>query len=1057
MQEIPQPKPTWLLGNVPDLDRHGVVQSLVKLGHEHGPIFRLKLPQEDCIVVGSQKLIDEICDETRFDKKVHRALEELRFFIGDSLFTARTDEPNWPIAHRILMPAFGMAALRTMFDGIMDIAQQMLLKWERQGGEQDINVTDNMTRLTLDSIALCGFHYRFNSFYQNEMHPFVNAMVRALAEAIARIQRLPIQTRLMLLSQHQFAEDARVQHQLADQLIAERRMHGDRREKDLLGIMLSAKDPQTGAQLSDANIRYQIVTLLAAGHETTSGLLSFALYFLLENKDVLERVRAEADRVFGGDAPRFEHVAQLVYTDQVLKETLRIWPTAPVFAVYPRNEETILGGVYRVRHDEVIYALLPLLHRDPAVWGPDADQFKPERFAPEAFGRLPPNAWKPFGNGQRACIGRPFAMMEATLALAMIVRRFDIAKADPGYQLRVKETLSLKPDGFFIRAKRREIAIPEQTAAPTAARPPAAADADGGSSAPNGIPIRVLFGSNAGSAESFAHSIASEARLHGYVASVDPLDSAVDRLAGDGAVVIVTASYEGHPPDNAKRFVAWIEGLPAQSLAGMKYAVFGCGNRDWAATYQAIPKTIDSRLRKLGAQCIMERGEADARGDFFGDFDRWRGAFETKLDQAFGLEAAKPAPFPRLSVEFVPSVRDALTRQNDLEMGEIVENRELVDMASPNARSKRHIEVALPQGARYRAGDYLVVLPTNFPDNVERALRRFGLSYDAQLEIRANRGATTHLPTDRPIAVGEILSSYVELCVPATRKQIEELAASTPCPPERAALESLIAGDNVFNTEILQKRTSVLVLLERFASCALPFASFLQMLPPLKPRQYSISSSPAWSAEHCTITVAVVCAPALGGNGVYHGCASSYLAQARPGAKVAVSVRPSNAAFHVPEQLDVPMIMVGSGSGVAPFRGFLQERALRAASEGARCGEAVLFFGCDAPDVDYLYKDQFAEWERQGLVRVHPAFASVGEGGVRYVQDRLWNDRDEVTRLMEKGARIYVCGDGRRMAPAVRDALCRIHREASRCSDEEMTAWLAELEKSVRYVQDVYA
>src|SRR5262249_17568761 len=160
---------------------------------------------------------------------------------------------------------------------------------------------------------------------QNEMHPFVNAMMRALAEALARIHRLPIQTKLMLLTQHQFVEDAAMQHHFADELIAERRGEGaGGAKKDLLSIMLSAQDPDAGQRLSETNVRFQIVNFLATGHETTSGMLSFALYFLLEHPQAMAAVRAEADRVFGGEMPRYEHVARLVYTDQVLKECLRL-------------------------------------------------------------------------------------------------------------------------------------------------------------------------------------------------------------------------------------------------------------------------------------------------------------------------------------------------------------------------------------------------------------------------------------------------------------------------------------------------------------------------------------------------------------------------------------------------------------------------------------------------------------------------------------------------------------------------------------------------------------
>ena len=196
---IPQPRVRPIVGNAPDLDPKTPVQSMMKLARELGPLYRLTFPSQSILVLGSVELAAEACDEARFGKHVHNTLRHLRDFAGDGLFTAYSDEPNWAKAHRLLMPAFGPAAMRGYFDDMLDVADQMLTKWERLGPETSIDVPDNMTRLTLDTIALCGFAYRFNSFYQSEMHPFVESMVRALAEAGNRSKRLPLQTQLMLL------------------------------------------------------------------------------------------------------------------------------------------------------------------------------------------------------------------------------------------------------------------------------------------------------------------------------------------------------------------------------------------------------------------------------------------------------------------------------------------------------------------------------------------------------------------------------------------------------------------------------------------------------------------------------------------------------------------------------------------------------------------------------------------------------------------------------------------------------------------------------------------
>lgn len=1053
---IPQPMPDPVLGNIRDLDPTAPVQSMHRLARTWGPIYQLSLPGGNVVFISSQALVDELSDEKRFEKAELQVIENVREFAGDGLFSARGDEPNWGKAHRILMPVFSPVAMRDMFDGMHDIADQMLTRWERFGDGAVIDVSDNMTRLTLDTIALCAMGYRFNSFYQNESHPFVGALTRALAEAVGRTARHPLQTKLMLPTRHRFAEDIRLMHQVADNLIAQRK-NGvcGVVKKDLLSRMLEARDPVTGEGLSDENIRYQMVTFLAAGHETTSGLLSFALYFLVKHPDVLARARAEVDEVLGTDTARFEHLAQLPYLEQILKETLRIWPPSPGWSRRPL-EDTVIGGKYFVKRHQPLSVLPHMLHRDPKVWGEDPERFDPERFAPEAAAKLPANAWKPFGTGARACIGSQFALSEAHLCLVSMLQRFDLVEDDPSYQLRIKESLTLKPVGFFIRARRRGARILPRRPVIATPRPLQTEVSVAVADTLRSMPLLVLFGSNSGSAEAFAQRIAADAKSRGFVPEIGTLDAHAGQLPKSGAVIVVTASYEGQPTDNARRFVAWLDTLKAGDLDGVQFGVFGCGDRDWVRTYQAIPKRIDSALATAGATRIVPRGEADAHGDFFGDFDRWYGKLWSTVGEAFGSAASTVTDGPRFEVELVQETRAARLRQYELQAGVIVENRELVDMTSPLGRSKRHIEIALPEGMTYRAGDYLSVLPLNPASSVERASRRFGLAPDSRVVIRDARSSEASLPTGYPVNVYEVLASYVELGQSATMKQVETLAGTTPCPPEKRALERLLSRES-YEKEVLAKHVSVLDLLERYASCQLTFGAFLEMLPAMRARQYSISSTPLWNATHCTLTVSVVDSPALSGQGRYLGVASNYLAAAQPGARVSVAVRPSNVAFHPPEDPETPLVMICAGSGLAPFRGFLQERAIQAAS-GRPVGRALLFFGCNHPDVDLLYEDELKSWEQAGVVEVRGAYSAAPEGDVKFVQHRLWQDRADVVAMFQQGARIFVCGDARTVMTGVRDTAIRVYREGTRCSAEEADRWEAEFEQNhSRFYADVFA
>ena len=350
-------------------------------------------------------------------------------------------------------------------------------------------------------------------------------------------------------------KDLAFMNAIVDALVSERREAGRAGEKkDLLDSMLSGVDKQTGTQLDDLNIRYQINTFLIAGHETTSGLLSYALYALLKNPDVLAKARAEVDRVFAGvEAPTYAQVTQLHYINQVLKESLRLWPPAPAVGLYPYKDE-VIGG-YAIPKGTTVNVLIGPLQRDPEVWGPRAEVFDPDNFAPEAEAKRPAWAFKPFGNGQRACIGRGFAMHEAALALGMILQRFDLI--DPHrYQLKLKETLTVKPEGFRIKARLRadrpQASPSAPAAAAVAAPPPPVARPT------HNTPLLVLYGSNLGTAEEYAHRLAETAEINGFVTTLGALDDHIEPPPKQGGLVIFCASYNGAPPDNASKYVEWL-------------------------------------------------------------------------------------------------------------------------------------------------------------------------------------------------------------------------------------------------------------------------------------------------------------------------------------------------------------------------------------------------------------------------------------------------------------------------------------------------------------------
>jgi len=1061
LDPIPHPPKQPVVGNMLSLDSSAPVQHLARLTKELGPIFWLDMMGAPLVIVSGHALVDELSDEKRFDKAVRGALRRVRAVGGDGLFTADTKEPNWSKAHNILLTPFGNRAMQSYHPSMVDIAEQLVKKWERLNADDEIDVVHDMTALTLDTIGLCGFDYRFNSFYRRDYHPFVESLVRSL-ETIMMTRGLPLENLWMKKRRQTLAEDVAFMNSMVDEIIAERRKAAEAAEgkKDMLNAMLSGVDKATGEQLDDVNIRYQINTFLIAGHETTSGLLSCAIYALLKHPEVLKKAYDEVDRVLGADTelrPTHQQVGQLTYITQILKESLRLWPPAPAYGIAPIQDETI-GGKYKLRKGTFVTVLVLALHRDPAVWGPNPDAFDPENFSREAESRRPANAWKPFGNGQRACIGRGFAMHEAALALGMILQRFKLIDHQR-YQMHLKETLTIKPDGFKIKVRPRterdrSNVVPIGRSAPAVA-PVAEPRARPG----HNTPLLVLYGSNLGTAEELATRVADLAEVNGFATRLAPLDDYVGQLPEEGGVLIFCASYNGAPPDNATRFVNWLGGdLPKDAFARLRYAVFGCGNSDWTATYQSVPRYIDDQLKAHGGRNAYVRGEGDARDDLEGQFESWFAKLRPLAVKEFGIDAkfdADDAPLYRIEPVAQSSVNSIVATGGAMPM-KLAASAEL---QRGSERSTRHIEIALPAGVSYRVGDHLSVMPRNDPALVDAVARRFGFAPDDQIRLRVAEGRRAQLPTGEAISIGRLLGEFVELQQIATRRQIAAMAEHTRCPMTRPKLLAW-AGDDAaaserYRAEILAKRRSVYDLLEEYPACEMPLQNYLEMLSPLAPRYYSISSSPALDPARCSVTVAVVEAPALSGRGRYRGVCSNYLASRRVGDTIHATVRETKAGFRLPDDDGVPLIMIGPGTGLAPFRGFLQERAARKAN-GAVLGPALLFFGCRHADQDFLYADELKAFAADGVVELHTAF-SRGDGPKTYVQHLIAQQQDRVWNLIGQGAITYVCGDGGKMEPDVKAALMAIVRARNGGDDAAAAKWIDELGTQNRYVLDVWA
>jgi cytochrome P450 len=433
-----------------------------KLSKSDGGIFEQRIFGLSAIALADAALIEEVNDETLWCKHVGPLVEKLRLTLGDGLFTAYNDEPSWHRAHNILVPAFTKIAMKNYHDSMTATVRELIEAWNTSSAEQSwIDIPDQANRLTVEIIARAGLGHSFGKLSEPSENAFSAAIISELGyvRRAARIDPIPFWNRLFGKRRHQqHLVDKEFIRRLVCDIVEARRANPatSPAHQDMLDIMLHNADPENGEQLDPENIVNQILTLMAAGSETSANTISFALHYLSTNPDVAAKAQAEVDQRWpGSDFPNieFDDIAKLRYLRRVVDETLRLWPVAPGYYRQARRDTTLGNGKYRFRQGDWVVVVLLAAHRAP-VWGSDAHTFNPDRFLPEYLRKLPPHTYKPFGTGPRACIGRQFALHEIVLTLATILHQYDL-EPKPGYRLKVAETLTLKPADFQLRLRPR--------------------------------------------------------------------------------------------------------------------------------------------------------------------------------------------------------------------------------------------------------------------------------------------------------------------------------------------------------------------------------------------------------------------------------------------------------------------------------------------------------------------------------------------------------------------------------------------------------------------------
>jgi sulfite reductase (NADPH) flavoprotein alpha-component len=556
---------------------------------------------------------------------------------------------------------------------------------------------------------------------------------------------------------------------------------------------------------------------------------------------------------------------------------------------------------------------------------------------------------------------------------------------------------------------------------------------------PPGEPLVILFGSQTGSAEGLAKKLAKESESRGFAPKLFALnDYEQANLPATSKAVIISSTWgDGEPPDNAVNFWNWIKADSAPRLENLNFAVLGLGDKNYS-DFCGASKKFDERLAALGAKRLAARGECDV--DYEGPAKSWIDGLWEKLGSGSTNGASQNGNHSSLSPlpggegqgegKASPAKGTAYGKSNPFP-AKLLKN---VLLNKPGSgKEVRHYEIALNgSGLTYEAGDALGVVPVNCHELVDDVLEALKAKPDENVKFG-----------DNIMSLREALTHHFDVNKPS-----QELLAAVAKAAPQSELAALLAPEKRDDLKKWLWGRHVIDLLELLPA-PLPVAEFIPLLKKLAPRLYSISSSPKAHPGEVHLTVGAVRYESHGR--VRKGVASTFLADRVGDTEfVKVFVQPSH-GFKPPANGDLPMIMVGPGTGIAPFRAFLEERL----ATGAK-GKNWLFFGDQKMDTDFLYDELLTGWQKSGfLTRLDLAFSRDQEQKI-YVQDRMMENAAELWSWLEAGAHFYVCGDASRMAKDVDAALHKIVETIGGKSADEAKAYVAKLKSAKRYQRDVY-
>lgn len=548
--------------------------------------------------------------------------------------------------------------------------------------------------------------------------------------------------------------------------------------------------------------------------------------------------------------------------------------------------------------------------------------------------------------------------------------------------------------------------------------------------ATNPLKIGVYFATQSGTAERLAKKLMKDLKAHGYEVNLSSLEKIrpADLADQENALLLVSTYGEGDPPDSAKIFRESLFAANAPAMAKLRYSVFCLGDRQYE-NFCKFGIELDERLKALGGTRLSARIESDVEVDE--PFVHWANAVRPRLAQRRSglavVEVAQPKD--------VTAKHDTVTghAREKPYFAELRDRRALT--ADGSTKVTMHLSFASDgAGLDYEAGDACGVVAQNDPELVDEILSLLSFDGDSIVEV-LNRES---------VRLQQALVCYLQP-TRLTRKIIQAFAEKAQC----RNLTALLPAEQGAHLETFMHGRGLIDLLEEYPGVVQSPEELVAMLPRLAPRLYSISSSPKVHEGEVHCTVAVV--RYRSHNRERGGVASTMLeSRIGLGEKLPIYIQP-NKRFRLPADGTLPMIMIGPGTGIAPFRAFLHERRAM-----GHTGPNWLFFGERSAKTDFLYEQELRDMFASGhLTRLDTAF-SRDQAHKLYVQDRMVERGEEMWRWLQDGAQVFVCGDASRMAKDVDAALHRIVERHGQVSPEAAREYVAQLHEDRRYHRDVY-